>query len=266
MTPSPVPSLWHVVGASVRGTSHARHSLPCQDAHQCKVLENGLLLIAAADGAGSAPRAAEGASAAVKTALSALESRLVERIPGHRDDWEDLVIDTAEAARSHLEQLSSEQEIPLRHYATTLSMVIADHEWLITGQIGDGIVVARQETGDLFLAAPPQAGEYAGETYFLTMPDALDHLEGRIYAVNADAIAVMTDGLVRLALQLPDHHPHALFFEPLMAFPVEDTSDEAQAHLAAFLNSSRINARTDDDKTLVLAARPRPEVPAAPES
>jgi hypothetical protein len=69
-------------------------------------------------------------------------------------------------------------------------------------------------------------------------------------------LAVMSDGLIRLALKMPAQEPHEPFFAPLFRF-VEMITDpaEAEAQLAAFLSSERVNARTDDDKSLVLAAR-----------
>ena len=57
---------WRVVGVSVVGTSHLDRAVPCQDAHRYQVLSGGELLVAVADGAGSAARAEAGASRAVE--------------------------------------------------------------------------------------------------------------------------------------------------------------------------------------------------------
>jgi len=70
------------------------------------------------------------------------------------------------------------------------------------------------------------------------------------------AVAVMTDGLLRLVLDLTRNQPHQPFFQPLLAFAAQvSNADEGAAQLTAFLGSERVCARTDDDKTLVLAAR-----------
>jgi len=105
-----------------------------------------------------------------------------------------------------------------------------------------------------------QRGEYANETHFLIQADALDQLVIDVYDTRVSALAVMSDGLIRLALRMPSQEPHAPFFQPLLNF-VESTTDAAGAarQLSAFLASERVNARTDDDKSLVLAVR----VPAA---
>jgi hypothetical protein len=66
----------------------------------------------------------------------------------------------------------------------------------------------------------------------------------------------MTDGLLNLALQRPGYAPHTRFFEPLVQFCSQaEEPHEASAQLSAFLASERVCARTDDDKTLVVAAR-----------
>ena len=46
--------MWNVAAATVAGASHLRRGLPTQDAHQWKVLADGIFVAAIADGAGSA--------------------------------------------------------------------------------------------------------------------------------------------------------------------------------------------------------------------
>ena len=261
--------MWNVIGASAAGTSHIKNGIPCQDTHQYRQMENGLLLIAIADGAGSAARSQEGAVCAVEVATQTLIDCLADTIPQDGTQWEYLLIDAFSNARKAIIGLAQTEFTVPREFATTLTLVIADHQWLVTGQIGDGVVVAQFPDGDLTVATRPQRGEYANETYFLTMEDALDHVEGCVYPRCIQALAVMTDGLTRLAMNMPDNQPHAPFFRPLLAFPV-GKGDEANAfeQLLAFLDSDRVNARTDDDKTLVLAARtsPIPQPTPSPKS
>jgi len=133
--------------------------------------------------------------------------------------------------------------------------VLAD-EWLVVGQIGDGVVVVRREDGELFAATEPQHGEYANETYFLTMPEALDKVDVQIYREKAGALALLTDGLIRLAMRVARNEPYFPFFEPLFAFAARvDDAAAAQEQLTTLLASERVCERTDDDKTLVLIAR-----------
>jgi hypothetical protein len=136
-------------------------------------------------------------------------------------------------------------------------------EALAVAQLGDGVAVAARQDGGWFLAAAPQKGEYANETHFLTQADALERLAVWVFAEPVHALAVMTDGLLRLVLDLERNTPHLPFFRPLLAFAHEvRDEDQGRAELAAFLGSDRVSARTDDDTTLVLAVRWPPPGPA----
>ena len=99
-----------------------------------------------------------------------------------------------------------------------------------------------------------QRGEYANETHFIVQEDALDQLVVEVSDQPVSALAVFSDGLIRLALKMPAQEPHAPFFEPLFGF-VRSVKNDAEAvdQLARFLASERVSARTDDDKALVLA-------------
>ncbi len=258
---------WRVIGASVQGTSHRKNDIPCQDAHGCRVLPGGVALAAVADGAGSAERSDEGARCVVGGVMTSVEAALAEGLPESDAAWEALLTDAFSRARQSVVELAETEEMSLRAFATTLTCAVASDEWLAVAQIGDGIVVATGEDGTLFSATQPQHGEYANETFFLTMEDALPQVEICVYAQAIGALAVMTDGLIRLAMNLVENEPHVPFFQPLFAFAAQVTNEEeAQEQLAGLLASGRVNERTDDDKTLVLVARPTDgELKAAPE-
>ena len=143
-----------------------------------------------------------------------------------------------------------------RDYACTLTCVIVGAGELVVGQIGDGAVVAVGEEGSLFSASRLQRGEYANETHFITQVDALDQAVIEVLPQAVQGLAVMSDGLIRLALKMPSQEPHTPFFQPLFQFARAAIPEaEAVRQLEAFLQSERVNARTDDDKTLVLAIR-----------
>jgi hypothetical protein len=247
---------WRVIGASVQGTSHHAKNFPCQDAHCYRVLPCGELLIAVADGAGSAERSQEGAQCAVQQVIAALEGALQNQPPGDEAAWQALMTKAFGEARESLVQLATVADAPLRSFATTLTCVAVVGDWLAVGQIGDGATVAETTNNSLFLTVHPQRGEYANETYFLTMPDALHYVATAIHSQLICALVVTTDGLLRLALKLPEYEPYSKFLQPLLAFAAEaENKEQAQTELATFLDSERVCARTDDDKTLVLAVR-----------
>jgi uncharacterized MAPEG superfamily protein len=255
---------WHISGVSVQGTSHLEKNIPCQDIHGYRLTAGGELLLAIADGAGSAERSQEGAQAAVIEAITSLEAALEAGVPGDEAGWQALIAQAFAAARQSVVELAASDNALLRSFATTLACAVVSGDWLAVGQIGDGAAIAEDMDGMLFLTARPQRGEYANEAYFLTMPDGLKFLTVYTARRFIRSLALTTDGLLRLAFKLPEYEPSAKFFQPLLAFTAAmDSPEKAQLELAAFLTSARVCARTDDDKTLVLATR-APPIPTQP--
>lgn len=253
---SPGPSTWRVIHARATGTSHLNSGLACQDALGWCVLPCGLLAIALADGAGSAPLAETGANLAVETALASLQKADANQVPQDMQAWGDAVRQAFLAARQCLLQEAADTSQPVNALATTLICLVAAEDGLVLGQVGDSLLVARTPQGDLYTLSRAQRGEYANETTFLTMPDALDRTYIQAVELDLAGLAVMSDGLLRLAVKLPEYTPHAPFFAPLWTFAAR-TGDNTQANqqLAEFLASDRVCSRTDDDKSLVLAVK-----------
>ena len=256
-----MPAPWNVVGASVTGRSHFKQNTPCQDAHAYQMAAGGTVLIAVSDGAGSAARSDAGAGQAVKSATQHLYTELSEGKPKTARKWGELLLRAFHRTRKDVLALANGDPMDARQFACTLTLVISDQNWLVTGQIGDGLAVAHSAENRLHVVAAPQRGEYANTTFFLTGPEAPDQFLGRVYhqgsqIESVSGLAVMTDGLTGLAIDRASGKAHRPFFTPLMAFPLSmPAQDEGIADLTQFLKSERVNARTDDDKTLVLAAR-----------
>src|SRR5579862_696860 len=108
---------WKVVAASVIGVSHEKVMLPCQDAHRWLVLPGGLLLVAMADGAGSAALADVGAAVAVEAAIGRL-AELVVALPWLKS--EDGLSDVLRAGRAAVEAEAERRAAELRYLACTL--------------------------------------------------------------------------------------------------------------------------------------------------
>jgi hypothetical protein len=251
-----VAAAWRVVGAAVPGVSHLRLVLPCQDVQAVRVLASGDLLVAMADGAGSARLSDQGAACAVDAALDALAARLEDSRPESQVAWELLLLEVFAASRQAVLALADEGQESAREYASTLTCVVVTADQLAIGQIGDGAVVGIDQDGVMFTATRLQRGEYANETHFITQNDALEQVVISVRAHVLRGVAVMSDGLIRLALKMPSQDPHEPFFQPLFRFvSALDEVQDAAGQLAAFMSSERVNSRTDDDKTLVLAVR-----------
>ncbi|MGH2497467.1 MAG: PP2C family serine/threonine-protein phosphatase [Ktedonobacteraceae bacterium] len=262
---------WHVLGASVTGTSHLRAGRGCDDAHLARITNNNTLLLAVADGAGSASQSARGAAAAVRAAIEKAEATLTkQRELEQPEQWQNLLKDLLQAAHLAIQNLLqtepanngqgpqeyvSQQEsdrLSLRDFATTLLITIITRQWIAIAQVGDGIAVAHYDDGTVasLYARPPQ--HYINETDFITDPA---YLSNAVYYIKPRAglrgIALLTDGLELLATTYPEHTAHPAFFLPFFKFAT--SSDATEEELRKFLGSERVNNRTDDDKTLLLA-------------
>jgi hypothetical protein len=124
-------------------------------------------------------------------------------------------------------------------------------------QIGDGAIVTATDD-DYGVVFWPETGEYANSTYFVTDVQALDHLQIKLLPYTPQKLALMTDGVHKLALQFATRSVHAPFFVPLFHRLMLEKcgfSPLLNRQLVAFLDSKPVNQRTDDDKTLVLAVR-----------
>lgn len=209
------------------------------------------------DGAGSASYGGQGASLVCRTfarrarayfSVSRLALPSDSEIEGWVDDTRDLI--GAVAAR---------RGVPTREFAATLVCVIAGPVELLVAHIGDGCAVIRTSSTDEWIAPSwPQQGEYASTTFFVTDENDVRLRITRVPA-RAIALAAFSDGIERLVLDMASSRPFGAFFDSVMR-PVQEAehggrSADLSASLKRYLDSPAINARTDDDKTLVLAAR-----------
>ena len=225
-----------------------------------------MLVLAIADGAGSAALGDVGASVAVRSAVAAVTSQ-DGRLPLSCDEtaWRSCLSDILFVTRDAVEAEARAHGASFHDLATTLALVVATGSCVAALHLGDGAVIIHDTGGELIALTTPQVGEYLNETTFLSSPDAVDTARISIWHGSVRHICVMSDGLQMLALRIPEGIPHGPFFKPLFRF-IEQMSDEttAQEQFAAFLSSSRIAERTDDDVTLCLAAHRPAECETSP--
>lgn len=248
---------WRLIRAAVAGSSHLRDQLPCQDACLAEVHtvpQGEALLILVADGAGSALRGGSGARLACETARECIIGWLAAH-PSHLPT-ERLVAEWFASVRAALEAAAGSAGLAVREFATTLLLALIVPRTAAYGHIGDGGIVVDNGAG-LELVFWPEAGEYANMTRFITDADALEHVRVAVSDSAPDEVAVFTDGIQRLALDFKAGSVHTPFFAPMLAVLRQQSHDVCRAlegQLLAFLDSPKVNSRTDDDKTLVLAS------------
>lgn len=254
---------WTTIARSAIGTRHQDQQLPCQDAAAVRVLGE-VAIGAVADGAGSAPLADVGAKLAVDTAVHSLSrteiwwqrrqlswSALPEFPP--TDLLHRLFSKAAQRALGTLARQAQVNDCALEDLACTLLMFLATPRWLAAMQIGDGFIVVRSPEQSYHLLFQPDKGEFVNQTSFLTSPGAIATMQVRLWADTPLFICAATDGLERVAIRFQDWTAFPPFFQPLEAYLEETLTPEPDdAYLVNFLTSDRLNARTDDDKTLLL--------------
>lgn len=248
---------WRIISASAIGTSHLSSGLACQDSclalvHNCDTPAP-ILSIFVADGAGSAIKGGEGAELAVEAATNFISHRVAHSEIGLSDD---LAVECILAIREKIFAAADQAELKARDFACTILGVLASPTELLVMQIGDGAIVL-EEAGQLIVPIVPMTGEYANMTHFVTDEDAVTILATKHFPSSSEKIAVFTDGIQRLALNMSTNTAFEPFFSPLFGSLLttrEDQEDQLQSNLVNFLNSAPVNERTDDDKTLVLAA------------
>jgi hypothetical protein len=248
---------WKAVYSSVCGTSHVTAGTPCQDFCTVSVRNNaegGLLIFACADGAGSAKYSDEGS----RIACDRLTNLILETVESTSDVsaiTKTEVLNWFELIRSDIEERAAALQVPSRELATTLlgGVVSADNACFM--QIGDGSMVIRR--GDSYECVFwPQSGEYANTTNFLTDKEFAKSVEVTLVDEVIDEFVAFTDGLERLILNFSEQRVHEPFILPMLAsIRRSSDADPFFEPLRSFLNSSRVNERTDDDKTLILATR-----------
>lgn len=262
-------SRWSVAAAATVGERHIADGRPCEDAWTVRhhtFRGEPWLILAVSDGAGTAGRAQAGSACAVAAFADAV-ARSLYAAPGMS---EDILRDCLGAARVALAVEAGLAGVPLREFACTLLGAVIGPGVAAFIQIGDGaIVIAGDEPCSWGWMFEPLKGEYANETCFLTNEDALAITSVAVLASPPAEIALFTDGLENLLIRThPERHVVGRFFEQMFP-PVRRTDaaglDEALSdHLGFYLATPQIAARSDDDRTLILATclREAVEVPA----
>lgn len=254
-------SAWRWAGACAIGTSHVKANLECQDRAACLTFEtsSGSTTVAVvSDGAGSAQKAAHGAS----IACTEFHRRAGAYLRGGRTLAainSDLVVDWIDSVRDKIFAVAELAELRPRDYAATLVALIADAEQAVVVHIGDGAAVVRsRQTREWSVPSWPFHGEYASTTRFVT-DDPQAGFEVVSVHTEIDRFALFSDGIENLVLDHRERTAPAPFFErlvqPVAAWEGHGRSRKLSRHLRDFLSSDKVCEATDDDKSLILGAR-----------
>lgn len=244
--------MWRVIGTSVVGASHQKLQIPCQDycGYQfCILGSERVLVIAIADGAGSATASDIGSQETVEHLLGQIANCGLGLI----EVDEEIAAGWIQNAREHLDNVAAERELPVRDFACTLLFAILADSQAVFCQVGDGGWVVKSN-GVYKTATWPSGGEYANQTTFITSPEWRAVMQFSVLRELISAVAGFSDGLQNVALHFASRSAHPPFFDSKFK-ALDGTEDETslRAPLMEFLSSAALAERTDDDKTLVLA-------------
>ena len=206
--------MWRHLAASVQGASHVRSGVPCQDFSAAADLPERGLLLACADGAGSARQAEVGAETACRALVEAV-NRFADT--GGRIDT--LTMDTAatwlDAVRAAIQPQADAESLPTREFACTLvaALVVRPRRRSCRSGTAPSRPTAAASPRSAFR---PEQGD-VNTTYFVTGADAHQRLRLEVRTTPVHDVALFTDGLQHIALRYETRLPHQPFFDSMFA-------------------------------------------------
>jgi Protein phosphatase 2C len=226
-----------------------------QDAFACSVTAGipSQLIAVLCDGAGSASKGGEGASLTARIISLRAREHLMT-LPSAPDD--ETIRTWIDEAREAIYLAAKKRDLSPRDFASTLVAALSNGSETTVIHIGDGCAVAKDTaSGEWQTLTWPAHGEYASTTFFVTDEEPRLSIQRRNEPISA--LVAFTDGMERLALDFAATKPHAPFFEGMLAPLLQRVAKGRDAYLsqqlARYLDSPAVNARTDDDKTLLVA-------------
>ncbi len=250
---------WKAIGQSVAGTSHEATGKGCEDSLSYLILNDAdgqeVLVCCVSDGAGSASEAAYASAYATEMMrdFAALIIRHGETLS------EAHAYALAEDIYYGLEAEATTRDKKTEEYSCTLvGCIITSYSTLFL-QIGDGAIICDDGNDGYHVVWWPENGEYHNTTNFVTDDPGFGNLKVKLVSDPVTEVALITDGLQLLALNTETRSVHQPFFRDMFRYlrkaDDEDKTGILNRKLAEFLTSERVNERTDDDKTLVMATR-----------
>lgn len=247
---------WKNAQAYVIGKYHISNNLPCQD-RTYYFEENGVKVMALADGAGSQPHSEIGAELVCKEICELLSQNFIdflmyfeyekENPAKHILKMKELNKIIVDHLVYRLKEKAIMMNVSLKELSSTMLFFAIKDNHYIYGHIGDGIIAGLYSENNgqrLKLMSEPENGAAANITFFITDADSVDHLRlgaGRIE--NLSGVIMSSDGAADVLFSKNgiDDSSYELFSKFNMK-----TSEEYHNILSEFLTKVISNYSTDD--------------------
>lgn len=252
---------WRFARASVTGLSHLNQETECQDRVLCETFETrkGEVFIAAvADGAGSTTHGQIGAEIACRLFVTEIKSFLSTSGASMKSLNSNFGKHWLAYFQKKIEEVAAKDEKNIRDYASTFIGAVVGKKSVNFFQIGDGAAVYSTSgmPESYSFGIPPLESEYVNMTDFLTDETAAERLRFKRVEKEIEDLILFSDGIFAVAVNYQTNTPHEPFLMPMIA-PLRNSNAAIglDEKLESFLASPKINEKTDDDKTIILASR-----------
>jgi serine/threonine protein phosphatase PrpC len=252
---------WRYAHASVIGLSHLNNDTSCQDRFACESFpsdEGEILIVAVADGAGSTSEGEIGAEIACETFIEQIKAFLQTSDASVNLLTEDFALHWIGYFQMQIRKIATDKKKDIREFASTLVGAVIGKNCGVFYQVGDGGAVfsVNGEAQSYQFGVQPADSEYVNMTDFLTDETAGSSLRFAQIKEPIEDIILFSDGIYSVAVDYQNNLPHEPFLRPMIA-PLRNSLEinGLNEKLKSFLSSPKLNEKTDDDKTIVLASR-----------
>lgn len=243
-------------GTSLIGSSHKKRGTVCQDSHRIRILNNGWVIAAIADGVGSAIHSEIASKMAVDIIVDFCEKRI---------DGATLLSNVVEflpqaytEAELRIERFSEECGHSIAEYDTTLSVVIYDGNDIAYGHSGDGGIVALTDKGLYVPITKPQKSDDG--ICVIPLRAGANHWEFGIEHGKFVSVLLATDGVYDTFFPYLLKGQKNEVYVPLIRYFMDnnwlnisdDNFDDVKKSRLNFLDSDAYQLVTDDKTIVVL--------------
>lgn len=255
-------SNWRVAHASVIGLAHINQQTECQDRLACRIIETKrekVLLAVVADGAGSTTDGQIGAEIACQFFIE----EIADFLNSPDAAVSSLNLEFGKFWVSYFQkkiaEIAEKEGKTMRDFASTLIGAVVGADEAVFFQVGDGGAVfsVSGESKSYRFAIEPEDSEYVNVTNFLTDETAFESLRFCLIDERIEDVILFSDGIFAVAVDYQSNQPHEPFLMPMIAPLRNGSGNDLNEKLEMFLASTKINEKTDDDKTIILASRNR---------